>query len=126
MGLSIFAGNVGIALMRGMAMLSPLGEGLQDENNAAGQSIKVQGLEVHNGLLYVCGGFSYAGHVPAERIATWDGTEWCSIGGSFGDAVVTSMAFYNDTLYIGAGLDAVISGVPNRFANLRGLLMRQL
>jgi len=107
------AGNAGHALMRwdGSAW-HQVGEGLQDENNAAGQSIKVRGLLVHDDLLYVCGGFSYAGHVPAERLATWDGTQWCSVGGTYGDREIYSMIFYNDTLYTAPGGEVVIDGVP--------------
>lgn len=96
------AGNAGHALMRwdGTAW-QQVGEGLQDETGGAVQSIKVQDLLVHEGLLYVSGGFTYAGNVPAARIATWNGIEWCSIGGDFGEYEVTAMAFYNDTLYVG-------------------------
>ena len=105
------AGNAGFCLQKwnGTAW-SQVGEGLQDETGGTGQTIKVKDLLVHDGKLFVCGGFTYAGHEYAPRIATWDGVEWCSVGGDFGDNEVTAMAFYNDTLYIGCGLDAVVDG----------------
>ena len=107
------AGNPGFALMRwdGSAW-QQVGEGLQDETGGTVQDIKVKDLLVHEDKLFVCGGFTYAGNEYAPRVATWDGSEWCSIGGDFGENEVTAMAFYNDTLYIGCGLDAVVDGQP--------------
>lgn len=105
------AGNAGFAIQKwnGSAW-SQVGEGLQDETGGALQDIKVKDLLVHDGKLFVCGGFTYAGHEYAPKIATWDGVQWCSVGGDFGENEVTAMAFYNDTLYIGCGLDAVVDG----------------
>lgn len=109
----LIAGNAGFALQKwNGSVWSQVGEGLQDEAGGTGQNIKVKDLLVHDGKLFVCGGFTYAGNVYAPRIATWDGTEWCSVGGDFGDYEVTAMAFYNDTLYVGCGLDAVVDGQP--------------
>ncbi|HNR55689.1 MAG TPA: hypothetical protein PKJ19_11000 [Flavobacteriales bacterium] len=107
------AGNAGYALQKwnGSAW-SQVGEGLQDETGGTSQNIKVKDLMVHDGKLFVCGGFTYAGHEYAPRIATWDGVQWCSVGGDFGDSEVTGMAIYNDTLYIACGLDAVVDGQP--------------
>jgi len=105
------AGNAGFALQKwNGSVWSQVGEGLQDEAGGTGSNIKVKDLLVHDGKLFVCGGFTYAGHEYSPRIATWDGVEWCSVGGNFGDNEVTAMAFYNDTLYIGCGLDAVVDG----------------
>lgn len=105
--IDIAAGNAGHALMRwdGSAW-HQVGEGLQDETGGPAYLFQVYELMVHEGKLFVAGGFDYAGHVPANRIATWDGTQWCSIGGDFGDYAVTAMAFYNDTLYVGCGPEA--------------------
>ncbi|MCB0766632.1 MAG: hypothetical protein KDB95_05430 [Flavobacteriales bacterium] len=107
------AGNAGYALQRwNGSVWSPVGEGLKDETGGTGQNIKVKDLLVHDGKLYVCGGFTYAGNEYAPRIATWDGAQWCSVGGDFGDNEVTGMAFFNDTLHIACGLDAVVDGQP--------------
>ena len=107
------AGNAGYCLQKwNGSVWSQVGEGLQDDTGGSGWTIKVRDLLVHDGKLFVCGGFGYAGHVHAPRIATWDGVEWCSVGGDFGeDHEVTAMAFYNDTLYIGCG-PAVLDGQP--------------
>lgn len=107
------AGNAGFALMRwDGSNWSQVGEGLQDETGGTVQHIQVKGLMVHDGKLFVAGGFTYAGNVLAERIATWDGVQWCSVGGDFDDYDISALAFYNDTLYIGCGLDAVVDGQP--------------
>lgn len=104
-------GNAGFAIQKWNGTVwSQVGEGVQDETGGAVQNIKVQDMVVHDGKLFVCGGFTYAGHEPAARIATWDGVEWCSVGGDFDENEVTAMAFYNDTLYIGYGLNAVVDG----------------
>ncbi len=98
--IDINSGNAGHAVMRwnGSAW-SSVGSGVQDELGGYGQLIRVDDLEVHNGLLFASGGFTYAGNVPANRIATWNGSEWCSVGGDFGDWAVNSIAFLNDTLF---------------------------
>ena len=56
-------------------------------------------LAVHNDLLYVGGGFNYAGGLPASKVATWNGHRWCSLGGTIVN-VVEEMAFYHDTLFV--------------------------
>lgn len=105
------AGNAGYCIQKwNGSVWSAVGEGLQDETGGTGQSIKVRDLMVHDGKLFVSGGFTYAGHEYAPRIATWDGVQWCSVGGEFSENEVTGMAFYNDTLYIACGLDAVVDG----------------
>ena len=108
------AGNAGYCLQKwNGSVWSKVGAGLQDDTGGSGWTIKVRDLLVHDGKLFVCGGFGYAGHVYAPRIATWDNMEWCSVGGDFGeDHEVTAMAFYNDTLYIGCGLNATVDGQP--------------
>lgn len=98
--IDINAGNAGHAIMRwNGSEWSAVGTGVQDENGGYDQLIRVDDLEVHDELLYACGGFSYAGNIPANRIATWNGSEWCSVGGSFGDWAVNSIAFLNDTMF---------------------------
>ncbi len=76
------AGNPGHAIMRwdGTAW-HQVGEGLQDASGTSSGTFNGENLMVHVDLLFVSGGFSYAGHMPADHIATWDGTEWCSVGG---------------------------------------------
>ena len=109
--ININAGNAGHGLMRwDGAAWHQVGAGLQDENDNTNDLFAVHDLLVHDDKLFVCGGFTYAGHVPANRIATWDGVQWCSVGGNFGDDQVTAMAYYNDTLYAAAWSQA--DGLP--------------
>lgn len=57
---------------------------------------------VHDDKLLVGGAFGYAGTVHANQFAVWDGQVWCATGDSIG-ALVESMAFYHDTLFITCG-----------------------
>lgn len=105
------AGNPGHALMRwDGAAWHQVGQGLQDASGTSSLSFNVEALLVHDDKLFCTGFFAYAGYVPADHIATWDGTQWCSVGGVFGESVPTAMAVYNDTLYIGCGLQSVVDG----------------
>ncbi len=107
--ITMACGNPGQGILRwdGTAY-QPVGLGLQSAlgNNSsfAGPTCMVQ----HNGLLYVGGGFRYAGGVEAFGIATWDGIEWCGVEGNFTDGVghngVIDMAFYHDTLFVSANM----------------------
>jgi hypothetical protein len=96
----IAAGNAGHAIMRwdGTEWHS-VGTGVQDETGGYNYLIRVQSLQEHAGLLFASGGFDYAGNVSAKRIATWNGSEWCSVGGDFGEWEVFALAFLNDTLF---------------------------
>lgn len=101
--IDIAAGNPGHAIMRwnGTEWHS-VGTGLQGPNGGYAYLYTVNDLSVHNGLLYASGGFNYAGNVPAEYIATWDGERWCGLGGSFTSlGPIYSHGFYGDTLYVG-------------------------
>jgi hypothetical protein len=59
-------------------------------------------LTIGNGKLYAMGVFDYAGGVPANYIASWDGTNWCGFGSTF-DNTINTGCFYNDTLFVGGG-----------------------
>jgi len=60
----------------------------------------VYALAVNNNILYVGGNFTMAGGIPANRIATWDGTNWSAVGAGF-DSTVFALCASNDTLYAG-------------------------
>jgi len=62
----------------------------------------VEYMDLNNGYLYAVGNFSKAGGIPAAGIARWDGTNWCGFNTLF-DNTVGTMAFYNDSLYLGGG-----------------------
>lgn len=63
---------------------------------------QIHDMKIHNGEIYVGGVFKYAGGVPANRIAKWDGSQWCGFGGDFNNNV-TALGFYHDTLFVGCG-----------------------
>ncbi len=69
-------------------------------------------LTVHDGLLYAGGGFRYAGEVEALGVASWDGTQWCSVPGNLTQPTggVWDIAFYLDSLFVICGLYA--DGIP--------------
>ena len=90
-----------------------LGGGLQLYNYSDQYPPTIYDFSVRDGLLFVAGAFGFADHVPATGIATWDGSQWCSLGGSL-DFGVSRMAFYHDTLYVGCGPNAdgqLVNGV---------------
>lgn len=113
------AGNAGQAIMRWNGTeWNSLGVGPQHDNGSYQYNYQVESLTVHDSLLFVGGGFHYAGNVPASLIATWDGGRWCGLGGEHSDQVISS-AFFHDTLYVSCGLEA--DGNPvNRLAKFVG------
>jgi hypothetical protein len=108
------AGNAGQSVMRwdGTAW-HPLGDGIQVYDNSYAYAGQVTAFGQRDGLLLIGGTFYYAGHIPASSIASWDGTNWCSLGGAL-DPRVRTMSFFHDTLYVGCGLTA--DGVPSNGA----------
>lgn len=101
-------GNVGHCIMRWDGQTwHPVGTGVQDEYNGYIYAIGVRKLLVKDGLLFACGGFQYAGNVPAAFTATWNGDRWCGFGGSLDPNLgTTAMGFYGDTLFVGCGTTA--------------------
>ncbi len=99
-------GNVGHCIMRwnGQAW-HPVGTSVQDGTGGYQYAIGVTGLMVKDDLLFACGGFSYAGNVPAACTATWDGDRWCGLGGALDSWVgAFSLGFYGDTLFVSSGI----------------------
>ncbi len=96
-------GNVGNYIQKwNGTSWSDVGGGMAGINNNPNDPAYISDMEVHNGNLYAGGIFEYAGNVPAQRIAVWDGNKWCGLGDSI-DNGIGSMAFYQDTLHIGGG-----------------------
>jgi hypothetical protein len=96
--IDITAGNAGHAIMgwNGSEFFS-LGIGPQYLLGAYTYLYRVNALVVHHGKLYAGGGFNYADLVPASRLAAWDGTGWCGLGGVI-DGEVRALGIYRDTL----------------------------
>jgi hypothetical protein len=88
-----------------------LGSGLQTYLTNNNGWCGVQDMVVQNGLLFLSTPCNYAGGVPVNGMAIWDGTEWCSMPGDPQETgSISSIAFLSDTLYIKCG--ATIDGEP--------------
>lgn len=93
-------GNAGHGIMRWDGLQwNPVGLSVTYALGNYQLNAPVFALAVYNDLLYVGGGFNYAGGLPASKVATWDGLRWCSLGGTIVN-VVEEMAFYHDTLFV--------------------------
>ncbi len=116
------AGNAGHGIMRwDGSMFHPVGTGFQDYTGGQGFTLAVRGLVVKDDLLFACGGFGFAGNVPApSQVATWDGERWCPLKGSLDpNSVAFGLGFFGDTLFVGGG--QVADGQPvNRLVRFIG------
>jgi hypothetical protein len=80
---------------------------------------RITDFTFYHGELYVVGLFNYAGGVPAQNIAKWDGTDWCGLGSSI-DNGINAIEVYNDTLYIGGGFRTIDGDSVNFIAKWTG------
>lgn len=58
----------------------------------------------HNDTLYACGDYDRIGGIPAGGLAKWDGTRWCSMLPAPPSYAINSMAFFQDTLFVGGSI----------------------
>jgi hypothetical protein len=72
----------------------------------SGSNGQIADMKVHYDELYITGVFNYAGGVAAQKIAKWNGTDWCGFGGTF-DNNGSCLGFLHDTLYIGGGFHLI-------------------
>jgi len=79
----------------------------------------IRQLLVHNGKLYAVGVFQFAGGIPAQHIAIWDGTNWCGLGSTF-DNNIGAIAFLNDTMYVGGNFWTIDGDSINDMAKWTG------
>ncbi|MBK9146201.1 MAG: hypothetical protein IPM12_00110 [Flavobacteriales bacterium] len=99
-GMSMAGGDVGQNIVRwDGTQWHPVGSGLQTQLNNFGAYGTAEDMVVHNDELFVCGGFRYAGGIPAKCVARWNGSQWCSVGGDTGDYIFC-MGFFQDTLLV--------------------------
>lgn len=107
--ITVACGNAGQGIMRLVNdQWASVDLGLQrnpgDNENFSGANA----LVVHDGLLWAGGYFRFAGGIEAKGLATWDGTEWCSVPGNFSDGLghngIMGMDFYYDTLFVSANM----------------------
>lgn len=76
---------------------------------------RVRGLTVWNDSLVAAGSFAFAGGMPANNIARWDGTTWAPLGTglelSYGTAEVFALAVYGTDLFATGDFDTA-GGIP--------------
>lgn len=107
------AGNAGHGLMRWNGTeWNDVGGSMRDIYGTTNYNASVLSMLVHDGELFVAGGFGYAGDLHADQFAIWDGTNWCITGDSIGHLVRT-MAIYHDTLFLNCG--SQLNGAPANF-----------
>ena len=90
-----------------------LGGGLGDGNDW------VNDLLVYEDELYVVGVFNDAGGIPADRIAKWDGEEWCGFGDTFNNSL-TAIEEHQGELYIGGAFTSINDDTIYRVAKWVG------
>jgi len=99
----VTVGNAGHGLMRwDGSQWHDVGGSMQDLYCGTTYPGRARSLLVHDGKLLASGGFGCAGHIPAQRFAQWDGTNWCGTGDTIPDEVM-AMAMYHDTLFLALG-----------------------
>lgn len=65
------------------------------------ENAQVHCLKTHNGKLYAGGLFNFAGDIPANKLAVWDGIKWCGFGTAFNEiGRVFSIEFYKDSMFV--------------------------
>ena len=84
-----------------------------------GQNGRVWDMFSVGNYLWTGGTFSSAGNIPADKIARWDGNQWCGLGSIFNNSI-TSVTFYDDTLYIGGGFWIIDEDTLNYIAKWMG------
>jgi len=64
---------------------------------------EVESMTVMGGRLYVLGDFDIAGGVHADRVAAWDGVQWCGLGNdtTWG---MRQLATFHNSVYLSTGL----------------------
>ncbi len=106
MGGSIYqsSGNAGHMIMRwNGSEWNDVGGGFQDQWGTTNGAARCYALYEHEGKLLAGGGFFFAGGIPANKFAIWDGERWCGAGDTM-TSESESFAVYNDTLYMASGL----------------------
>ena len=70
--------------------------------------------------LYVAGQFKFAGGIPAQNIAKWNGVQWCSFPGVFDSYGTLHAAMWNNELYVVGGFAAIDGVLMNQVARYNG------
>ncbi|MCB0793678.1 MAG: hypothetical protein KDB88_02985, partial [Flavobacteriales bacterium] len=117
-------GNAGENVMRwdGSAF-HPIGDGIRQVLGTS-STATVTSLVEHDGLLYAGGGYFFVDSMPANGLATWDGTQWCVLPGDLMTEAngIWSMAFYQDSLFVATIGDTLGGQFINKAAKSAGIL----
>ena len=99
------AGNAGHMIMRwNGSEWNSVGGHLRDQYNSTAGPARCLALLNYGDKLLAAGGFQYAGGVPAQCFAIWDGSRWCGTGDSFtGGLECEALEVFADTLYMASG-----------------------
>jgi len=113
-----YAGNPGnyIAKWDG-SNWSDVGGGVMGISGYNGQ---INDLQIYHDELYAIGVFSFAGGVPAQFIAKWNGERWCGLGTDFGNSSVTCLGVFQDILYVGGSFLTINGDSINNLAKWTG------
>lgn len=85
---------------------------------AAGGNGQIYDMKVIHNDLYVVGAFSEAGGIHAEKIAKWDGNQWCG----FGDSIYSNIGKienFHDSIFVG-GMFTINADTVNSIAKWTG------
>ncbi|HMN06141.1 MAG TPA: hypothetical protein PKD45_10465 [Flavobacteriales bacterium] len=76
--------------------------GIQMYNYSDFYTPVVQRLDVYQDRLFLAGGVRFVNHLPTPGIASWDGTNFCTLAQPelYGDFESSTFTFYHDTLYM--------------------------
>jgi len=74
-----------------------------------------------NNELYACGQFDNAGGITVDRLAKWNGRQWCRLPGNFSNiGLMNEMAVWRDSLYITGGFITIDGDTMNTIAQWIG------
>ncbi len=100
------SGNAGQGLMRWdgetWEPVGPVGEGVQLDNYSDTYPPNIYSFLEYGGRLFFNGILGYVNHIATPAVASWDGTQFCALGGAamINGQMATSIGFYHDSLYM--------------------------
>jgi hypothetical protein len=84
----------------------PLDAGLSSEGYDPGAGVRVKGLAVHRGSLYVTGYFTHAGGSEVNSVAEWRGGAWRPLEGGLKGGIAVPVL--GDTLAMASARDGIV------------------
>jgi hypothetical protein len=82
--------------------VGPPGGGIQLDNYSDTYPPSVFSFQARDDRLFFNGIFGFVNHLATPAVASWDGTNFCTLGGAnfINGQIAYSFAFYHDSLYI--------------------------